>query len=284
MDLLKLDKFSVSSIMIALAVLLILGSVIAVNGVLDTRIVGGHNASEGKYPYQVFIRQLNFFICGGSIIHSRYILTAAHCIHGANPEEFTVVVGTNYLKKFGVSYSVKSLFTHTGYDENLIIHDIGLILLNESIQFNERVRPIRLAPVNDISPNETAVVTGWGRLYYNGTVSNELQELNLTVISLEQCKLYFQTVTERQVCTLTKSSEGVCNGDSGGPLVVNGFQIGIVSYGFPCAFGVPDVYTRVYSYIDWINNNIKSSCVSLSVNIALLLVMLTLLSQLRVPL
>lgn len=83
----------------------------------------------------------------------------------ANPEEFTVVVGTNYLKKFGVSYSVKSLFTHTGYDENLIIHDIGLILLNESIQFNERVRPIRLAPVNDISPNETAVVTGWGRLY-----------------------------------------------------------------------------------------------------------------------
>lgn len=43
-------------------------------------------------------------------------------------------------------------------------------------------------------------------------------------------------------------------GDSGGPLVADGVQIGIVSFGSPCARGVPDVFTRVYRYLDWIND------------------------------
>lgn len=41
-------------------------------------------------------------------------------------------------------------------------------------------------------------------------------------------------------------------GDSGGPLVVNGSQVGIVSFGRPCAVGYPDVYTRVSSFTSWI--------------------------------
>nr|CAD7461461.1 unnamed protein product [Timema tahoe] len=47
-------------------------------------------------------------------------------------------------------------------------------------------------------------------------------------------------------------------GDSGGPLVANGALVGIVSWGQPCALGVPDVYVRVSDYIDWIYNNIVS--------------------------
>ena len=41
-------------------------------------------------------------------------------------------------------------------------------------------------------------------------------------------------------------------GDSGGPLVADGKQIGIVSFGEPCAVGTPDVFTRVSSYTKWI--------------------------------
>ena len=47
-------------------------------------------------------------------------------------------------------------------------------------------------------------------------------------------------------------------GDSGGPLVVDDVQVGVVSFGKPCARGVPDVYTRVYNYVDWINDNIDT--------------------------
>ena len=41
-------------------------------------------------------------------------------------------------------------------------------------------------------------------------------------------------------------------GDAGSPLVTAGIQIGIASWGSPCAQGYPDVHTRVYSYIEWI--------------------------------
>lgn len=46
-------------------------------------------------------------------------------------------------------------------------------------------------------------------------------------------------------------------GDSGGPLVENEYQVGVVSWGIPCAKGKPDVFTRVYSYLDWIKEHMS---------------------------
>lgn len=44
-------------------------------------------------------------------------------------------------------------------------------------------------------------------------------------------------------------------GDSGGPLVVNNEVVGISSWVMPCGIGYPDVYTRVASYADWIEEH-----------------------------
>ncbi len=56
-----------------------------------------------------------------------------------------------------------------------------------------------------------------------------------------------------------------CNGDSGGPLAYKKskpedpwYLIGIVSYGTSlCGKGSPGVYTKVTSYLDWIERNMK---------------------------
>lgn len=46
-------------------------------------------------------------------------------------------------------------------------------------------------------------------------------------------------------------------GDSGGPFVSNKTLIGIVSWSIACAEGHPDVYTRIYPYLDWIRREQK---------------------------
>lgn len=47
-------------------------------------------------------------------------------------------------------------------------------------------------------------------------------------------------------------------GDSGGPLVEEGAeQVGVVSWGVPCGKGKPDVFTRIYPYLNWIRSNMS---------------------------
>ena len=48
-------------------------------------------------------------------------------------------------------------------------------------------------------------------------------------------------------------------GDSGSPLVAENQIIGIVSFGKPCGVGVPDVFTKVSSYLSWINNTMTEN-------------------------
>ena len=83
---------------------------------------------------------------------------------------------------------------------------------------------------------------------------NQLQIIQLRTLTNNDCaqRLGGLTVTNGNVCTFTRSGEGICMGDSGGPLVVNGLQEGIASWVIPCAKGYPDVFTRVSYYREWI--------------------------------
>lgn len=45
------------------------------------RIIGGVEASLGRWPWQVSLYYSNRHTCGGSIINSQWVVTAAHCVH-----------------------------------------------------------------------------------------------------------------------------------------------------------------------------------------------------------
>ncbi|XP_035742485.1 chymotrypsin-2 [Vespa mandarinia] len=238
----------------ALTTLLILFLATAAYSVPTGRIVGGTDAPQGKYPYQVSLRAPKHF-CGGSIISKRYVLTAAHCLVGKSNQQVTVHAGSVLLNKEEAVYNAEELIVNKNYNSFKIINDIGLIRVSKDILFTQLVQPVKLPVSNIIKAGDPVVLTGWGRIYLNGPIPNNLQQITLSIEKQQNCKLKHWRLTDSQICTFTKRGEGACHGDSGGPLVANGVQIGIVSYGYPCAVGSPDVFTRVYSFLDWIQEN-----------------------------
>nr|AVA17395.1 putative Per a allergen [Periplaneta americana] len=207
----------------------------------------------------VSLRRSNSHFCGGSIISNDYILTAAHCVIGASPSSVTVVTGTNTLNAGGSSHEVSSITVHSGYSAaNSWRNDIALLKLLVPIAFTSLQSAVTLPAQGENAGAGTAcIASGWGYTSYPGAgLPNNLQKVSLSVISNADCQAsHTGTIFSTSICASAGAGKGVCNGDSGGPLTSNGKQIGIVSWGRPCATGVPDVYTRVSEYITWINQN-----------------------------
>ena len=91
------------------------------------------------------------------------------------------------------------------------------------------------------------------------------------VVPNRSCKDHGLSLSQNQLCAGGERRKGSCQGDSGGGLFMrkgeNGvdadiedpwYLLGIVSYGQPaCGMGIPDVYTRVANYVDWIRVKIR---------------------------
>ncbi|XP_077293172.1 chymotrypsin-2-like [Arctopsyche grandis] len=224
----------------------------------DWRIVGGSTAANGAAPYQVSLRSAsNAHFCGGTIITSRTILTAAHCLVGRSTANTLVVVGTNTLNSGGTRYASSALRIHASYNQNSLANDIALVIVSSTIVTSTTVRAV--PPGSGIvGDGVTVTLTGWGTTSYPGNTPNSLQIINLRSITVASCRSALSSVGsvfETNLCTFTRAGEGACHGDSGGPLVAGGSVVGIVSWGSPCARGLPDVFTRVSSYISWIQAN-----------------------------
>ncbi|KAG4068158.1 hypothetical protein HA402_001583 [Bradysia odoriphaga] len=224
---------------------------------IEDRIFGGNRALSGQFPHQVSLRHHNKHFCGGSIISRLKVLTAAHCIFGQLKTLTFAVVGTNVLDSGGVSYQVLDSVYHPFYNLKTTSNDVGVMTLAEPIQYNQYVQPISLA-TSSPSPGETLTLSGWGLTSLPGSLPNDLQFINLDTLDLKTCTKAYQEVnpiTVGHVCTTSPAGKGACKGDSGGPLISDaGVQVGIVSWGVPCARGIPDVFTSVAHYYNWIQS------------------------------
>ncbi|XP_045460971.1 chymotrypsin-2-like [Harmonia axyridis] len=228
-------------------------------GFCSDRVVGGSDAPEGAFPYQVALQIRNSLFCGGSIIDNSWILTAAHCLDGQSAEKIKVVAGTTTLKNgTGQEFEVESLKIHENYNSKNVTNDIGLIKLKKAIEFNDKMKNVPLA-AKETKGGRRLILTGWGKTRYPGQTTTKLQKIDLLSVSDSDCAtVYSGRVDKRNICTFGIPGRGACQGDSGGPLVLDGTQVGVVSWGVACARGLPDVFTDVYNFRDWIEQNIKS--------------------------
>ncbi|XP_045489546.1 chymotrypsin-1-like [Pieris rapae] len=236
----------------------------------DTRIVGGRDAPENVAVYQVSIRRHNsnqeWHSCGGSIIHEEWVLTAAHCTYGTDAKTLSIVVGSTQLRSGGDRYKIKKIINHENYAKKDFRNDIALIKIDGKIKMKKNVGPIKLKK-EPVAAGTSCALTGWGKIDNRGTVPNQLQVLVFRSISNKDCNKQlkgsnFLPIDQKQLCVRAPSNKGACNGDSGGPLVAsdgkNGLvQVGVVSWGIPCARNYPDVFASISGYYDWITNHMK---------------------------
>ncbi|XP_045487759.1 chymotrypsin-1-like isoform X2 [Pieris rapae] len=228
----------------------------------DTRVVGGKDAPEKLVPHQVALKfKDGWTFCGGAVISDRWILTAAHCVKSLKPSEFIAVVGTLSKDKGGTKYEISKVNANKEHNKpKRYDNDIAVISTKEAIKFNEYVKALPL-PEKDVTSGMSCILSGWGKSHY-WPQPEKLQYLYVKTLNSNDCNKKLQerktTVGSSQMCTLNKRGEGTCQGDSGGSLVCNGTATGVVSYNFPCARNMPDVYANTYKYISWIKDNTKS--------------------------
>lgn len=134
------------------------------NEVDSPRIVGGDLAAAGDAPYQISMRYKprDFHFCGGSIIDSQWILTAAHCLTDFKPEDIQIVAGSLSLVSGGERYDVEKIIPHEFYNPLIIRDDIALVKVNQSITYTPgTVEAVELCD-HYVEGGSQMLLTGWG--------------------------------------------------------------------------------------------------------------------------
>ncbi|XP_071555909.1 chymotrypsin-2-like [Temnothorax nylanderi] len=191
---------------------------------------------------------------------SEVIINFTDCYSRRYPSDIQIGVGSNHLQS-QIIYTADALIIHDNYNKAQHLNDIGLIKLSKDITFNKTITSTALISNNEDFEGVKLQVSGWGRLWAGGPIPVRLQHVTVTGYSRKRCAaIYPHNITDGHICTLESMGKGVCNGDSGGALTYEDKLVGIVSFGVPCAEGVPDVFTKVYYYRDWVNKYINAGC------------------------
>merc|ERR1719327_1256540 len=236
----------------------------------EGRIVGGVEATEHAWPWQVALFIDDAWFCGGSIISENYVLTAAHCADGAS--YFDIMAGAHNVRESSepnrVEVTSYNGWTHPLWNSNDLSGDLALIELPSPMPMNDYISTSCL-PATGETPavGSLVTVTGWGKPSDSaGGISPVLREVrDIPVISNSDCNDVYGIVGDGVVCIDTAGGRGSCNGDSGGPLVQKAggkaagdkwTQVGIVSFGASagCEVGMPAGFTRTEYYLDWIKS------------------------------
>ncbi|XP_021944195.1 trypsin-1 [Folsomia candida] len=233
------------------------------------RIIGGQDAAEGQFPYQIVLLHAGSYICSGSILASNVVITAAHCVVGVPPRNLQIIAGE--LDRASVSgheqtVQVVRIVVHESYGvPSDLANDIALLFLSDTVPLvlNEFVQPIAL-PIQEQQTSGEIIISGWGITTPSGSLSNILQWVELPVVDDATCQGNYpeEVILPSMLCAgFPQGGRDSCQGDDGGPLVsVNtGYLAGLISWGYGCALpGRPGVSTEVSYFVNWINDQMTS--------------------------
>ncbi|XP_046879480.1 transmembrane protease serine 7 [Hypomesus transpacificus] len=232
------------------------------------RVVGGVNALEGEWPWQVSLHFAGHLYCGASILSSDWLISAAHCFGKDRLSElrqWSVYIGMLTQGSARHVAEIRRIVMHEYYNAATFDYDISLVQLKKPWppSLTPLAQPVCLpAPSQTLTKAHRCWVTGWGyRSEDDKVLPSMLQKAEVSVLSQGDCKRSYGPVSPRMLCAGVPSGEqDACRGDSGGPLSCRApggrwFLMGIVSWGAGCGRpNLPGVYTRVSKFTSWIQS------------------------------
>lgn len=227
------------------------------------RIIGCEPTKIEKHPWQVAFNVTfpdgKTYLCGGSIIHGNWVLTAAHCFDATSkPGDGVVKSGVTNIATAGEWAEIAKVTRHKAYNPETHENDVALVKLKNP---PKGTAVDLLGDEPKLVPGQVLEVTGWG-LTEKGTTSDTLCKTTVPYVDNATCNAkesYSGEILPGMLCAgYRKGGKDSCGGDSGGPLVwyLNSKPtlVGVVSFGAGCALEKKyGVYSRVSAYRDWID-------------------------------
>uniref|UniRef100_A0A182RA66 Peptidase S1 domain-containing protein n=1 Tax=Anopheles funestus TaxID=62324 RepID=A0A182RA66_ANOFN len=241
-----------------------------------------------QFPWaaMVMLQWVRKIVCSGSLISTRFVLSAAHCfvdVHGVSKpasdyrvrlgdwdlvqDEDCMYVRNRYVcnPQKPVDYSVELIVTHDSYHTNRkdFLHDIALLKLAQPVEYGAQIGPACLPNWSTEVPDivrQNFTATGWGRTKSFRALFRKYK-LEMMGRNISTCvkayRMQEAAVSRIQLCVGGVPSRDVCYGDSGGGLMKREANrwvlIGVISFGsYRCGRSLPGVYTNAAYYSDWI--------------------------------
>ena len=229
---------------------------------VNKRIINGEEAIPHSYPWVVSLYELNngmisTHFCAGTLITTRHVVTAAHCVIPFNKmtrnekSEMNDMQYDQYLKTINSKkiLVVVGLHTHdkTNSTENFYVvsnfsfhqdfsmapccqDDISILELEKSVTINKKVNTICLPfslktfkhRLRELVNNDLVTVVGWGRQTHSS--HQHAYSLKQAILRIKTGDVICNTSkfwhTNTVYCLQDEvKNSAICNADSGGPIM-----------------------------------------------------------------